>query len=439
MKRFLFLVLAICLFQVPSVFSADNWETWRGPGMSGISETSKPPVTWSETENIKWKVPVSDDNSASSPIIWGNKIIFHTAVMTDEKVEGAEPEQAEEGGRRRRGRAPQNYYKYNVVCLDKNTGKQIWETMVLKAVPHEGHHPDHGFASYSPITDGELIWSNFGSRGLYCLDMDGNIKWQKDLPKMNIVAGFGEGNSPAIVDGKLILLMDHQGQSKIMALDKANGKVIWEKNRDENTTWTSPFIVEVGGKKQIVANGEKMVCAYNPDNGDVIWSCTGQTANVVPTPVIKGDVVYCTSGFRGAKLQAIKLGHTGNLNGTDAILWEIDKDCPYVPSPILYGDRVYVLQSNNGVVSCYNTETGDAYYTKEKMDEMKNIYASPVAANGNVYFTGRNGVTYVISNSGEFNVVSVNKLDDQVDASVAIVGDEIFIKGKKFFYCIAGK
>jgi outer membrane protein assembly factor BamB len=323
--------------------------------------------------------------------------------------------------------------------MNRKNGKVIWEKTVKEILPHEGHHGDHGFASSTPVTDGKYVWVNFGSRGVYCLDMKGTVKWSKELGKMKTRASFGEGSSPVLVGENLTVVMDHEGQSAIYALNKNSGDIAWEKDRDEQTSWTTPLVLDIEGKTQIIVNGTKRTRSYDPAAGDVIWECGGQTQNVIPTPVAGFGMVFCASGFRGNKLQAIKLGKTGDLTDTDSVVWQVGKDTPYVPSPLLYGEKLYVLRKNSGVLSCYNARTGEPYYVSQKLDEMKGIYASPVAAAGRVYLTGRKGVTYVLKNSDSFEVVAVNKLDDDIDCSLAIAGDEIYLKGKKYLYCIAKK
>lgn len=421
-----------------------QWPTWRGPDMAGISEGT-PPLTWSETENIQWKAALEGDSSNSTPVVWDDKLFFQIAVKTDQQPEGdaavAEaPAAPPAGGRGGRGVIPKNLYQFKVVCVDRNTGKTLWQTQVCQVVPHEGHHGDHGFASFSPVTDGVSVWANFGSRGVYCLTLDGKIKWQKDLGKTRMAAGFGEGSSPLLVEDKLIVLMDQEDQSCITALNKDSGQIAWKKDRDEKSSWTSPMAVKVEGKTQIVVNGYNRVRSYDPATGDVLWECGGQTANPIPTPVTGLGMVFCASGFRGSKLAAITLGKTGDLTGTDAVVWEVNEATPYVPSPLLCGEKLYALSGNKGVVSCYNAKTGKPYYTQQAMPEIQNIYASPLGAAGRVYFVGRNGVTYVLNNNTEaFEVLAVNRLDDNIDCSPVVIGDTLYLKGKKFLYCIAGK
>ena len=417
------------------------WPAWRGPRATGVSPDGDPPVKWSESENVKWKVSLTGDGSNSSPIVWGDKIFFQTAVQTDKKAEAAPEPGPAEGGGGGRGRMsspkPTNIYKFNVVCLDRKTGATVWEKTVCEVLPHEGTRADHGFASYTPLTDGTLLWANFGSRGVYCLNMDGNIKWEQDLGQMNARSGFGEGGSLALAGDKIILVRDHEGQSSIVALNKENGKSVWAKERDEQTSWTTPLIADVNDKLHVIVVGTNRTRCYDAANGNLIWECGGQTQNLIPTPVLGFGMVFCTSGFRGSALQAIKLGGTGDLTGTDAVVWHVDSATPYVPSPLLYGDRLYVNSVNKGVVSCYNAKTGKPHYVEQNLEEIKTMYASPVGAAGRVYITSREGVTYVLKDADSLEVLAVNRLDDGIDCSAAIIGGEMYLKGKKNFYCIA--
>lgn len=415
-----------------------SWPTWRGPAMSGVSPDGNPPTRWSETENIKWKVQLTGDGSNSSPIIWADKVFFQSAVKTDKEGQAAE-EPAAEGGRRRGpgGAKPKNLYQFNMVCLDRRTGKTLWEKTVREVQPHEGHHGDHGFVSYSPLTDGKLVWANFGSQGVWCFDLDGNIKWSRDLGQMQIRAGFGEGGSLALAGDKIIVLQDHEGQSFIAALNKDTGEVVWKKDRDEKTSWTTPIVTEAAGRMQVIAAGSNRSRSYDAQTGDLIWECGGQTENMIPTPVLGFDRVYCTSGFRGAMLQAIRLDRTGDLTGTDAVAWEAKEATPYVPSPLLYGEKLYFYSGTKAILSCYNARTGAPFYVKQELGEISGVYASPVGADGRVYLAGRNGVTVVIKNADTLEVLAINKLDDGFDCSPAVVGNELYLKGKKNLYCIA--
>jgi outer membrane protein assembly factor BamB len=431
--------------------SGENyWPNWRGPDNTGVSKTANPPVKWSETENIKWKVPVPGEG-LSTPIVWENKIIFLTAIETDVRGTASAGSNAvltpaanpRGGGRNSRsgfgvGGGPTNQYKFDVVCLDRETGKTLWQKTAIQTTPHEGHQQTGSYASYSAVTDGKRIWAGFGSRGVYCYDTDGNPIWKRDLGKMRIKMGFGEGSSVALAGDALIVVMDQEDQSKIYALNKDNGEILWEKDRDEGTAWATPLPVEFDGKIQIVTNATKLVRSYDLKTGDIIWQCSGQTQNVIPSPVAGLGMVFCVSGFSGNKIQAIELGHEGNLNGTAGIKWEVsNKTTPYVPSPLLYGERLYTLYNNNAILSCYNAKNGTPLYESQNIEGAKGYYASPVGASDRIYLASQNGATIVIKNSDQYEVLAANKLEDQFDASPALVDNQIILKGHKSIYCIA--
>jgi outer membrane protein assembly factor BamB len=255
---------------------------------------------------------------------------------------------------------------------------------------------------------------------------------------MNIKMRFGEGSSPALHGNTLIVHWDHEDQSFIVALDKRTGKQLWRKERDEVTSWSTPLIIEHGGTTQVIVSATGRVRSYNLKTGKVLWECGGMTRNVIPMPVVGNGMVYVTSGFRGSALLAIRLSAAkGDITDTSAVVWRHGADTPYVPSPLLYGDALYFLKVNSEVLSCINAATGEALYSRQRLDGVQGVYASPVAASGRIYIAGRNGVTAVIRHGPRYELLSSNKLDDGFSASPAIVGREIFLRGRKSLYCIA--
>ena len=428
--------LVACVGMAAGVAAEDtNWPTWRGQDLGGLAaEGADPPVTFSETQNVKWKVPIPG-SGLSAPVIWGNRIFLLTSEDTGEVPNDVALPPKPNG--RRGGRAPGTVHQFDVLCIDRDTGKTLWRKTAIKAVPHEGHHGDAGFASCSPVTDGRHVWASFGSRGVHCFDMDGNKKWSRDLGRLRTRNAFGEGSSPVLAGDALIVLMDHEGESSIVALNKDTGDILWRKERDERTTWTTPLVVNVDGQSQVIVPATNKTRSYDPANGDVIWSCGGLTANVIASAVTGHGMVYCTSGRRGHALQAITLGRTGDLTDTDAVRWQIDRNTPYVPSPLLYDDKVYVYLSNDPMLSCYNALTGEPLYERQRVEGMRGVYASPVGASGRLYLTGRRGTIAVIKNSDTYQVLATNKLDERFDASPAIAGNELFLRGHKSLYCIA--
>ncbi len=422
----------------------DNWHRWRGPNATGVALRGNPPVQWNAETNIKWKVEIPGRGS-STPIVWGDQIFLLTAIKTDRTGDVAaepRPEPQEQPGRRRfgrfgGGRKPTNYHKFVVLSIDRNTGRTRWKHLATEVIPHEGHHqPDNNFASGSPTTDGRFLYASFGSRGIYCYDLEGNRQWERDLGDMRTRAGFGEGSSPTVHGDTLIVNWDHEGDSFIVALDIQTGKTKWKVDRDERTSWATPLVVEHDGRAQVITNGATRVRSYDLANGDVIWECGGQTGNPIPSPLVMGELAICMTGFRGSAAYAIPLGSSGDLTDTNRIAWHHARGTPYTSSPLLYGRRLYFNQGNTGTITCLNPTTGEVVYDRQRLSGVSNMYASPVGAAGRVYLVGRDGTTVVIKDDPTFEVLAVNKLDDPIDASPAIVGRQMFLRSKGHLYCL---
>ncbi len=322
--------------------------------------------------------------------------------------------------------------------MDRQAGRPLWERVARVEVPHEGHHRDHGYASFSPVTDGEHLFVYFGSRGLYAYDLQGNRKWEKDLGDMSTRNSFGEGSSPALHGDVLVVQWDHEGDDFIVAFDKRTGRELWRRERDELTTWSTPLVVVHGGRTQVVANASNRIRSYDLHTGEQLWECGGMTQNVIPTPVTDGARVYALSGFRGAALLAIRLSHSGDLtHAADAIAWRHGRNTPYVPSPLLYDGRLYFCSGNNAMLSSFDTATGKPLLEAERISGVNGVYASPVGAAGRVYLVGRDGSTAVLKHGDQLEVLATNKLDDRFDASAAAVGRELFLRGHRHLYCLA--
>jgi outer membrane protein assembly factor BamB len=415
----------------------NNWHHWRGPDANGVSTTAKPPVQWSPTNNIQWKVPV-EGNGSSTPIIWGNKLFILTAINTGEVDPGLP--RPEDQPRRMFGIThPNTSYEFIVLCLDRHTGKVLWRQTTTKLIPHEGAHRDNNFASASPTTDGERLYCWFGSAGLFCYDLDGNKLWERNLGKIKMGASLGEGCSPVIHEGKLVIVRDNSRQSSIEVLNAKNGKSLWKVDRHEDNAWATPAIVAHSGKTQIITTASGKVRSYDLNSGKVIWKCAGLTGNAIPCPVIEGDTVYCMTGYKGYSLMAIPLNAKGDITGSDKILWTKRRGTPYVPSPILYDGLLYFTQSNQALLSCVNAESGKTYIDRTRLKGLTNIYASPVGADGRIYLIDRSGVTLVLKHSRELKVIAKNELGEQIVSSSALAGNQLFIRGRRLLYCISEK
>ncbi len=432
--------------------ASSNWPQWRGPQANGTAPGAEPPVTWSETSNVRWRYAIPGYGT-STPILWGDQVFILSAEAVARPAEGkpveVSPDPApgtEDPNRRRRpggagggGRSevPDRLHRWLVISVDRATGKERWRSVAKEMLPHEGHHRDHGYASFTPVTDGERLYVPLGSRGVHCFDLSGKALWSKDLGRMQTRNGFGEGGSVAARDGLVVVNWDHEGDDFIVALDSRTGEERWRKARNEPTGWTTPLIVDVDGKPQVVVNATGKIRAYDLGSGAEIWSCSGMTVNAIPTPVSEGGVVFATSGYRGASLLAIRLGQTGDLSDTDSVLWRHGKNTPYVPSPLLVDERIYLYSGNNAMLSVFDTKTGRPVIDAERIPGMNGVYASPVSAAGRVYLLGRDGATVVLKRSDQLEVLATNRLDDQFDASPALSGKELFLRGHKTLYCIA--
>ncbi|KAA5541947.1 PQQ-binding-like beta-propeller repeat protein [Roseiconus nitratireducens] len=435
----------------------ETWPRWRGPEANGAQPEARPPVQWSESENVRWKVEVPGQGS-STPIVVGDRVFVSTAVKTDRVKEGAsEAESTAEqddqsqpagdrpgrGGRGRFGRRgfgggapPTNFFAFMVVAFDRQSGKEVWRKTLTEEVPHEPGHNTNTFASSSPVYDGQRLYVSFGSRGVYALDLDGNVLWQKDLGKMQTRAQFGEGSSPAVHDGTVVVPWDHEGESFIVALGAADGQERWRQSRDEPTTWATPLITEFQGRTQVITNGDNRVRSYDLADGSLIWECGGQASNPIPSPIRYKDNVIVMTGYRGYAIYSIPLDSKGDLTDTDQVSWVETDAAPYVSSPLLYDGQLYFVKSNNGILVSRSAETGELLIDQTRLPGISSVYASPVAAGDHIYLTGRDGTTLVFKHGKTFELVATNRLDEEIDASAAIVGKQIFFRGKEHLYCI---
>ena len=410
--------------------------------MNGVAPDANPPIEWSEKKNIKWKAEIPG-HGLSTPIITGDLVIVQTAILAvPSKEKSAEAPKGGDGGpgggRGPRAEAPTDPYKFTVIALDRSTGKQVWEKTVREVVPHEGSHNDGSLAPASPVTDGEHIFAYFGSRGLYCLTMKGDLVWEQDLGDMKTRAGFGEGSSPALHGDTLVVNWDHEGDDFIVALDKKTGKEKWRRPRDEPTSWSTPLIVEAGGSTQVIVSADNRVQSYDLANGEGLWECGGLGANAAPTPVANSSLVFAMSGYQDPALLAIRYSEAkGDITDSASVAWKTAEGTSYVPSALLYGDTMYFLQKNTGLLSCLDPETGKPHYAQQRLEGIPGVYASPVGAADRVYFAGRSGVTVVLKRGKSFERLAKNDLNDEFTASPAIVGNELFLRGKKRLYCIA--
>jgi outer membrane protein assembly factor BamB len=411
------------------------WPQWRGPLGTGVAPHAQPPVQWSETKNIRWKSALPGKGH-STPIVWGERIFVTTAIPYGDPVK---PRFVRPGAHD--NLAMTRPHEFVVLAVSRKTGKILWQQTVHKEVPHEAGHTTASQASASPVTDGQHVFAFFGSRGLYCLDTNGKLVWKKQLGEMHTKHGHGEGSSPALYGDTLIVTWDHEEQSFLVAFDKHTGRQRWHVARPEDTSWATPIVALQGGKAQVIVPGTKRVRGYDLASGAVIWECGGLSSNIVASPVAANGIVYTGSSYDTRAMLAIRLdGARGDITDTKQVLWMRRRGTPYVPSPLLYGNFLYNLQHYQGIMVRLDIRTGEYAGGPFRMEEISDVYASPVGAAGRIYVTSRDGVTLVMSHGDKSpRTLAVNRLDDKFSASAALAGRELYLRGERYLYCIAEK
>jgi len=434
-------VLLVWSLPVSSASGPGDWPYWRGPAADGMA-VGDAPLTWSATENVRWKTDIPGLGH-SSPVIWGDYIFLTTAIKTGAAGAAASaPPPPAEAGRGRGGfgggGGPQVEHKFDVIALDRRTGKILWQRTAKTAVPHEGGHNQYGsFASNSPVTDGTYVYAFFGSRGMYCYDFAGKLVWEKDFGvQMRMKMAFGEGMAPVLAGEKLVLVFDHEDGSFMVMLDKKTGKDIWRATRDERTNWAAPLVTKVGARTEVIVAGSNRTRSYDLETGKVIWEVAGLGANTIPQPVRQDDLVFLMTGYQNPKLMAVRLGREGDLTGTDAVVWSQTRGTSYTPSPVIFDNKLYVL-TDSGMISCFNAKTGQPYYHQARLPKTYSFKSSPVGANGKLYLATENEDVVVLRMGETFEVLATNTMTDQVFiATPAISGGELFLRSKTTLFCI---
>ena len=383
------------------------WPRWRGPSGQGLAVDSGYPDTWSEGENVLWKVKVPGKGN-SSPVIWGDRIFLTMAY--------------DNGGRR------------SILSFQREDGQQLWEAFAPKGSP-EAAHAKNGYASGTPATDGERVYAYLGNHGLLAVDFNGKQVWHHDLGPMN--PRHGAAGSPLLYRDRVIIYQDHRAPSGsfVAAFDKQTGKKLWWTERQEKTGWGSPVAVRVGHRDEIIVSSQKWVYAYDPDSGRELWRCAGNLVEVTPTPVVGHGLIFCSSGRAGPTL-AIRPGGSGDVTGTH-LVWQAPKGSPFIPSPLLYGDYLYLVNDTVGIATCYEAKTGKLMWQGRLAETRRELFtASPVGVDGKVFFTNDDGETFVLKAGPEFKLLGVNRLNERTLASPALVDGRWYFRTAAHLVCI---
>jgi outer membrane protein assembly factor BamB len=421
----------------PRPQAMDTWPHWRGPAHDGVASGDLP-QTWSDSLNVGWRVAIPG-RGHSTPVIWSDRIFLTTAIPT--AAMPASPPSPGSGRGPGGGVAAGQEHRFEVMAVDRVTGRTLWQRTATTAAPHEGYHHLYGsFASNAPATDGQRVYAFFGSRGLFVYDLNGKPLWNKDFGlKMAMRLAFGEGSGAVVDDGRVYLQFDHQQEGFVVALDAATGKELWRAPRNDNSSWSTPLVVRHAGKKQVVVTADTKVRAYDAETGTAIWEVAGLGTNPIPQPVQFGDFVIVMSGYRNPKLMAIRLGRTGDLTGTDAVAWETTRGTSYTASPALHDGRLYVA-ADNGQFSVHDAATGEPLYLQARLPKPYNFKASPLFARDRVYLASEEGDVIVVKAGPRFEVLSTNTLTDQsFIASPIAVGDDLYLRSRTHLFRIRTK
>lgn len=444
LARRLLCLAAVCGLSTPVALAADrhdealdNWPQWRGPLATGEAPRGDPPLVWNAADgtNIGWKTEIPG-RGHSTPVVWGDRVLLTTAISVGDPLPP------------RPSTAPGNHdnlpvthrQQFVALAVSRSSGEILWQRKLHEALPREQGHRTASLASNSPVTDGEHLFAFFGSFGLYCLKLDGELVWKADFGPMQSLHGHGEGSSPALFDDTLIVNWDHEGQSFIVALDKWTGNERWRVQRSEVTSWASPIIVEHAGKPQVIVSGTDRVRGYDLASGNVLWECGGLSANIVASPVSADALVFAGSSYDRRALLAIRLeGATGDITDTDHIAWRRIRGTPYVPSPLLYQGGLYFLTHYQGILSRVDARTGEDRPGPFRLGGINDVYSSPVAAAGRIYVTDLEGSTIVVGSGEVPRLLALNHLAEPISASAAIAGRQLILRGERHLFAVAEK
>jgi len=441
-------LLAAALLSAAPLALADestgvHWPSFRGERAAGVAKGYSTPTSWG-SDGILWKTPVPGLGH-SSPVIWGDRIFLTTAAGGEDApylkvglygdIAAVEDEPAQ---------------RFEVWCLDKNTGKVLWKRTAHEGVPKVKRHTKSSHANPTPTTDGERVVVSFGSEGLYAYDLDGELLWKKELGVLD--AGFflvpdthwGYGSSPILHDGRVIVLADVLGDSFLAALDARTGKELWRTPRDDVPTWGTPTIVEVGDRTQIVVNGFKHIGAYDFKTGKEVWKLRGGGDIPVPTPVVGHDLIFITNAHGGGSpIYAIRTGARGDISlaeGTtsnDHVAWSRARDGAYMPTPLVYGEHLYVLR-DNGILQCFDARAGFRFYSKRLGGGSSGFTASMVAADDKLYIADETGDVHVVRTGREFEVLATNSMNEIVMATPAISEGVLYFRTRGHVVAVGG-
>ncbi|UCF37444.1 MAG: PQQ-binding-like beta-propeller repeat protein [Acidobacteriota bacterium] len=432
----LFCLLSACIAGSSKEVQVQSWPGFRGRRASGIAEGHPTPATWDleKSWNVLWKVPIPG-LAHSSPIVWGDSIFVTTALSErpDQELRvGLYGDIAPV--------ADDSIHRWCVLRIDRKTGEVLWEKTAHQGVPKIKRHPKSTHANPSPATDGRRVVAFFGSEGLYCFDFEGNLLWKVDLGVLDSAffvapaAQWGFASSPVIEENRVYVQIDVLGDSFVAAFSLDDGSELWRTTRKDVPTWSTPTVQQVGQRSQVIVNGWKHIGAYDASTGEEIWKLTGGGDIPVPTPVVGHGLVFITNAHGPASpIYAVRLEAQGDISLNDgassneSIAWSVARGGAYMQTPLVYGDYLYNCR-DNGVLSCYEAKTGKLIYQERLGRGAGGFSASPVAADGKIYFSSETGDVYVVRAGPAFEVLAVNSFDEVLMATPAVSQGQLFFR-----------
>ena len=442
------LLLAISLACM-SVVSADNWPQFRGSESDAITPKALP-LKWSDeegqTQNVRWKIPLTGEGW-SQPIVWEKNVFLTTAVPQSGSV-GSGPEPYTGGGGRSRDELTKNIYQYQVVCVDADSGQELWRTVCKEGRPPIPRHSTNTYATETPITDGQRIYAYFGMNGIYALDRQGNQVWKKDLGVYQMRADWGTASSPVLFDGRLYIQVDNQTDSFLVALDAETGEEAWRVSRDEKSQYSSPMIWENSQRNELIVGG-MVYRSYDPATGKLLWQLDMDKGRSSATPIAQGDRLYLGNEYRnrggeddgGGRMFSVKPGGEGDITPPDGepsselIEWWIDKADMQMASPTICQGKLYLFERRTANMHCVNAANGETVY-RSRVRGAKSFWASPWTDGQHVYAIDASGTTHVLDAGDQYEELADNDLGEQTWSSPALADGRIFLRTIEHLYCI---
>ncbi|HWI16560.1 MAG TPA: PQQ-binding-like beta-propeller repeat protein [Vicinamibacterales bacterium] len=435
-------VLGLCLC-LGSAAHAQNWPSFRGPNGSGIADVPPLPVAWDgeKSVNILWKTAVPGLGH-SSPVVWGDRI-FVTAAESSAKNLNFNAKDS--------GIDPANdtsVHQWRVYSLDKRSGKIVWSRTAHQGVPKVKRHVKATQANATPVTNGRVVVAAFGSEGIYAYDMDGKLLWKQDVGFLDPgYAGqpelqWGFASSPVIYQNLVILQCDIQKDSFMIAFNLADGKQVWRIERDEIPAWSTPIIHQTGTRTELVTSGSKYYRGYDPLTGKELWRLKDDTQVKVPSPVVAHGLYFLSGGNpRGRDFYALRPGGNGDLSipadatSSNQVAWRKTRGSSYTPTPIVYGDYLYVC-NDNGVLTVYDARSGEQIYANRIGTTNSTFSASPIASNGRLYLSSEDGEVYVVRAGPKYELLSVNSMGEPLMATPAASDGMIIMRGQRHIFAV---